>query len=671
MSQKIKIFIASSGELAAERKSIWELTAEVGKLYPNLHLDPFEWEIDLPNGSVRADHIQAEINPKLAECDVVFVLFYSKVGAFTVEELRLAVQLEKKVFVYFKKGFSPETDEESERHREVLQIAQAIETDNRILRKKYEEGGLKEIYQMDLAKHLADCQPRTIRELPAHQLTFGDLDIVRQLDPNPVKRAYYFSRKSDDLLRQALADPSKKIVLLKGQPLAGKTRTCVEALRALPDRGLLIPDAARAEHWRLSAADAGKLLILNDFDLYVQQAGAERINQLLLDCTTCGVRVLATCKTGPEYHIAREAVQARHWENVTELEARALHREEFREIETFFKKEKIPLDDQAYQRLNYCVGSLFLPLAEMRRRYQRLQKETEGLPCAILQTLKAFWLGYNLENDGAFSRKKIKTYIHRFDDNEHSLAKWRAAFARLEISDTGDAFVRYTDDGDVLIEDAYFRVVINDIADWKYREEIDDLFGDPRERTEFGFYGVRYWTIRLNDRQAIRSLTDGLALVDEMRSKGVAPNTVTFTSLIPLCKTLGEGFSILEKMETANVERNTVTFNSLIPLCKTLGEGFSILEKMETANVERNTVTFTSLIQCTQQPDDAKAVFQKMLDAQQRPNIVTISTLLRKCGRDCAGIGWVESVRTQHGIALDDFYAEQLAKLRRRLACPE
>jgi len=668
---KIKIFLASSGEMKAERKAIWELTAEVGKLFPELHLDPYEWEIDLPAGSVRAEYIQAEISPKLLESDIVFVLFYSKAGAFTIEELRLAMAAGKKVFVYFKKGFSPDSQEENERYAEVLKIASEIEADNRILSKKYSEGGLKEIYQMDLAKHLTVAPTRRIRTLHAKDLHYIDLDSLRELPKNRLMREYYFLRRSDEALRQALSDSDRRFILVKGFPLAGKTRACLEALHLQPNLCLLIPDLYGHECWRIDANDSNSLLIFNDFDVFCEVAGKARINEFLHQCFSQKVRVLATCKTGPEYNILRNTVETRFWENVAEVEISRLQQSEFEFIERHFLAHDIRLDKDAYLRLDYNVGSLFLDLKTMSERYRKIKNDEDSLPHAILQTLKAFFVGYNRLHDGSYSKKKIKFYLHEYDGGvEHPPAKWDKAFARLESSNTGDGFLRFTENGNILIEEAYLRVVLNDVQDWKYKEEIEELFPDALERSLFGFFGVHFWTIRLNEKARL-SKQEGEDFLREMEKSGVLPNEVTFTSLInkaidvaeahywfdrmvesgtqpntitfnsliSLCKDLNQGFNILNKMKAAKVEPDTVTFNSLIPLCRNLEQGLGILKKMENAKVERNTRTFNSLIPLCKDLETGLEILKKMETAKVERNLVTYSSLIPLCKDLEQGLG--------------------------------
>jgi len=158
--EKCKIFIASSGELAEERNAVFKFKEAVNKLHPNLHLEIVEWEMDLPSGNHGGQRIQDAINPLLEMCEVAFVLFYSKAGQFTVEELRLAEQVCKKVFVYFKTGFAASTREENKRYDAVLELKEKLDAENRILYKKYGDLTQFELFfKEDLLKYLHENRP--------------------------------------------------------------------------------------------------------------------------------------------------------------------------------------------------------------------------------------------------------------------------------------------------------------------------------------------------------------------------------------------------------------------------------------------------------------------------------------------------------------------------------
>ena len=108
--QVIRIFLASSDELAHERLVFSRIALELG---PQLRkretrIDLVKWEyLDSSMGPM---HKQEEYNRELVTCDMVFVLFWRRFGEYTEEEFRVAMegmrnrQRPRKVVVMFKKG---------------------------------------------------------------------------------------------------------------------------------------------------------------------------------------------------------------------------------------------------------------------------------------------------------------------------------------------------------------------------------------------------------------------------------------------------------------------------------------------------------------------------------------------------------------------------------------
>ncbi|HMK27065.1 MAG TPA: hypothetical protein VK483_13630, partial [Chitinophagaceae bacterium] len=154
----IKIFIASSGELKDERNESLKVIAELGKLRAHKHLilETMEFELDTPRGNYPwKERIQDEINPILKKSQIVVVLFYSKAGEFTKEELDLAIRSGLKVLVYFKEGFSTTARTLLSKYDAVLELKENIEKESRMRHGSYktivEYNGM--LYQ-DLDKHL-------------------------------------------------------------------------------------------------------------------------------------------------------------------------------------------------------------------------------------------------------------------------------------------------------------------------------------------------------------------------------------------------------------------------------------------------------------------------------------------------------------------------------------
>ncbi len=125
--QTVKIFIASSSEVGDERKKCILLLNEINNSHPHLDLKTVEWEYDLPKGSFPDfESIQKAINPLLNECNFCVFIFNSKIGKYTKEEFELTNQHKKKLFAFFKEGFSPKTKDEVTKWAELLEFKESL-----------------------------------------------------------------------------------------------------------------------------------------------------------------------------------------------------------------------------------------------------------------------------------------------------------------------------------------------------------------------------------------------------------------------------------------------------------------------------------------------------------------------------------------------------------------
>ncbi len=105
-----KIFVASSNELKNERQELAKLANSLNNVLEplNTHVIMVEWE-DL-DASMGVAHKQEEYNTKLRECEMCIVLYWSKFGIWTKQELDIAYSElragnnPKKLYVYFKNG---------------------------------------------------------------------------------------------------------------------------------------------------------------------------------------------------------------------------------------------------------------------------------------------------------------------------------------------------------------------------------------------------------------------------------------------------------------------------------------------------------------------------------------------------------------------------------------
>jgi hypothetical protein len=137
--EPINIFVASASELKDEHQETIQVVHELRKVFTTLNLEAVEWETDIPSGSYDKRRIQDEINSLIEKCYIVMVLFYSKIGSFTLEEYRLAIAKGKKVFLYFKAGFSPKNIEESKHYADLIAFKEEIIADNKTLFMEYDD----------------------------------------------------------------------------------------------------------------------------------------------------------------------------------------------------------------------------------------------------------------------------------------------------------------------------------------------------------------------------------------------------------------------------------------------------------------------------------------------------------------------------------------------------
>jgi tetratricopeptide (TPR) repeat protein len=213
----MNIFIASSGELKEEREQLILIVKSVNIIFDHLHLDTFEWEIDMPRGSVPTKRIQDEINKKLDESDIVIVLFYSKIGKFTIEEYKRAIEKDKKVFLYFKQGVCPKNTEECKNLLKVFEFMEEIEKENKTLIGKYKGiEGLKFLVLEDLSKYLK-------LEIPTIQMI--DDKVPKELTRRPSKNIDFIGRRRElEHIGKKLAETDK--LLVYGMGGVGKTELC-------------------------------------------------------------------------------------------------------------------------------------------------------------------------------------------------------------------------------------------------------------------------------------------------------------------------------------------------------------------------------------------------------------------------------------------------------------
>ena len=237
--KRVKIFVASGDDLKEERIQAILILNKLNKNFPHLHLEAVEWETDIPSGSYNKERIQDEINPYLLDCDIILAMFYSKAGKFTVEEYKLALQSQKKTFLYFKTGFSGENTKEVKKYLDLMKFKAKVEKENPVLYRSFGsvEDFDKLLYQ-DLNLYLTKAFPK--QEDPIEK--DSGIDDSRQLQPKtqnpklktssppltplPSRKINLIGREHElsEITKTLTASPL--VLLVNGLGGIGKTEVC-------------------------------------------------------------------------------------------------------------------------------------------------------------------------------------------------------------------------------------------------------------------------------------------------------------------------------------------------------------------------------------------------------------------------------------------------------------
>jgi len=215
---RLKVFVASGNELAEERQETIMVLTRLGKAHPHLNIEPVEWEIDLPSGSVTESTIQQAINQKLAPCTVVLVIVYSRIGKHTLAEYRLAMKLKKKVFFYFKTKFKPKNQQEIDDYAQVEKFIKKKK--DRVLIQKYRT--LKDFH----ACFYGDLNLYLAQEYTGGDGGDGSKRAGKDLTPLPPRLGAFIGREDELKSLEAQLQKQAPVLLVQGLGGIGKTELC-------------------------------------------------------------------------------------------------------------------------------------------------------------------------------------------------------------------------------------------------------------------------------------------------------------------------------------------------------------------------------------------------------------------------------------------------------------
>ncbi|MFX0066484.1 MAG: DUF4062 domain-containing protein [Candidatus Hermodarchaeota archaeon] len=277
-------------------------------------------------------------------------------------------------------------------------------------------------------------------------------------------RRYYHKRDKDILVRKVLTrflagrvEPQeKRHLLIKGRPLAGKTRLVYEWLTNLDKPvDVLIPHYQGVDIQSFfipdnSSSSRPKLLFLDDLQRYVDfdQFGY-LLGQFL---RSKDITILATCRSGQEYDKVTSKLLHKYSYDVEKIFA-LVEITNLNETEAMAVVQELP--DLSWQDVQFdgTIGSIFLDLKEMARRFR---EECNAEERTLLRTLKIAYIAGLYEGRSQFSLAWIQKLAQEKFELTKKVYEWTELVQRLEDLE----FLRKTKN-DLIVEEVYLEQIVD------------------------------------------------------------------------------------------------------------------------------------------------------------------------------------------------------------------
>lgn len=382
--------------------------------------------------------------------------------------------------------------------------------------------------------------------------------------------------------------------LIIGNPRSGKTRIVYDTLLKM-EHGLVIwPQLHPYIQQYTLPGHKSMIIVFDDLDDHFRK-NPKATNRLLAFALRQGIKVVATCRTGPEFEYMRSKMNHDLFS-------------EFRDvmfnIPRFKSSDNESLDDflkdnkgSFKSSLNFFdgnIGSVVLDLEEMKKRYEKLKEDDKKLSIAILVGLKLHYYFHNYEiSKSTYNEGKIRHFCSKYlKMTSISDEQWQNAKLELESTETNLNFI---EEGEYIrIEESYLDSlvdaqnrrsdVIHDWKDFQLRRLLDRIYRIPKTRQRLGFPS------HITDYNRIirkaQSYKEGKRILESI-PKEINPNAATYTALMSLTNDFGALESLYKIMSRAGYEMEHVPNHVLVKQFTSFKSLLDGLQKINPKLLER------------------------------------------------------------------------------------
>jgi len=133
----------------------------------------------------------------------------------------------------------------------------------------------------------------------------------------------------------------------------------------------------------------------------------------------------------------------------------------------------------------------------------------------------------------------------------------------------------------------------------------------------------------------------------EMESRGITPNTISYSAAISACEKEGQwqqALILLREMESRGISPGTISYNAAISACEKGGQwqrALALLREMESRGIVPDTISYSAAISACEkgrQWQQALELLREMESHGVLPNLISYSAVV-KCCFDCQEFG--------------------------------
>lgn len=412
---------------------------------------------------------------------------------------------------------------------------------------------------------------------------------------------YYFERNIDSFLSRTIE--RKRNALIIGPPLSGKTRTFYNALKNLKnDVNLLVPRSVEMPVFQFPVDYRfwkDKIVFIDDMQYFIEKQ--DNYPMLFKKAKGRNIPIIATAHSGMEF----KKVKNKMIENNMDLDI--IFGEDVIEV------GKITLDEgksiaeklgmKWYKvKFNGTIGSIFMRLSEMERRYD----SCDNIEKAILRSIRSLYQCGIYDDNNIFKLEWIKSVAGKYE-LEGKDFEWTSWLKNLEDKE----FIKIVRRNKIWAEDAYLEYIVKpevETTNIDVFEEMIEVFKD--EPAVLLMIGERTYDIGTVEAEIADYMRISISAFEEVVSK--VNKELDKHSYIKAQGYLGQAYWSLSKVENTleNCRKSIEFYNEIL---KILNPDESPFEYAKIKNRIGN--TYTSFAEIENKTENCNTAIEAYLEA--------------------------------------------------------